>query len=125
MLCDGSDHTFYYMGSSGPSAYVNTSGSHTQKDETNVVIANYKDTVTYNDIANNALQNIYKTISVNQDNIRNEAIQKELRYFIEYKDIELQIYTNKVAIAQAKYVSQMYVNKIIAELKILRSILAE
>lgn len=91
-------------------------------EETNATIAAYNSTKRYKDQANSDLTQIYRTLDIEQQRIQTRAFEDELRSLLARQNIEWRIFEEDVKKAQAGYISNLYTNRVLAELQNLREI---
>jgi|APGre2960657404_1045060.scaffolds.fasta_scaffold54086_2 hypothetical protein len=77
----------------------------------------------YRNETNKNLNSLISEIDQNRIKIQNDALTKEMEYLTKLMMIDWQLYEQKIAISQAKMVATTYTNKIIGELRILKSVL--
>jgi hypothetical protein len=73
---------------------------------------------------NDSLSRLYSDLDQARTAIQNEAFRLEMENQWKILAVEWAIYEKQVSVAQARYVSNLYVNRIVAELRNLRSYVA-
>lgn len=73
------------------------------------------------DWTNSALSQLYRELDIARDAIQKEAFENEMKNMWQILAVQWAIYEKQVSVAQARYVSNLYVNRVIGELRNLRS----
>lgn len=76
---------------------------------------------THLDWTNSALSQLYRELDLARDAIQKEAFENEMKNMWQILAVQWAIYEKQVSVAQARYVSNLYVNRVIGELRNLRS----
>lgn len=71
--------------------------------------------------SNDSLNNIYKDLNKARDELQKQAFADEMRNQWQINAVEWAIYEKQVSVNQAKYVSTVYINRILGELRNLQS----
>jgi hypothetical protein len=110
---------FYFCNEMG--AGGNPSPRHDYWGET-VHTANARNAArTHMNWTNDALSQLYRDLNLARDVLQKQAFDNEMQNMWKILAVEWAIYEKQVSVAQARYVSNLYVNRVIAELRNLRS----
>jgi hypothetical protein len=99
--------------------------SHTWHEETVNVVNNQWWAQRYQEYATAALNAIYNELEHERNVLRADAFAKAIKALTEKKEIEWKIFELQVKKAQANYISGLYTNQILSELRNLEDILKQ
>ena len=79
----------------------------------------------YNRNVSNDLNAIYRELDYEQQRVQSNALREELVNLMKKKDVEWRIYEEEIKKSQANYISNLYTNRVAAELGNLKEIVNE
>jgi hypothetical protein len=99
--------------------------SHTWHEETIGAIQNQQWAQRYQQWATQALQQIYRELDQERNDLRADAFAKMIQALTSAKETEWKIFEERVKKAQADYIANLYTNKIIGEIRNLTEIVEQ